>query len=146
MLQILYDLDQFQRAQSKNTMTYVFRKGHSPASAHLVYETHLTYVDDRKLLAERNVNLKVSDVYNLLNKWRKSNLGVRTGKNLFTELECRISVYNDVHNKMGGKAILQTFCKNNKAKGQHESDNEGDEQPLILVICTPLMSRVYQHI
>ena len=47
---------------------------------------------------------------------------------------------------MGGKAILQRFYKSDKAKGQHESDNEGDEQPLILAICTPLMSRVHQHI
>jgi len=47
---------------------------------------------------------------------------------------------------MGGKAILQRFCKNDKAKGKHESDNEGDEQPLILAICTPLMSRLHQHI
>ena len=80
------------------------------------------------------------------NKWRKSNLGVRTSKKLFTELERRISVYNDLHNKLGGKAIVQRFCKNDKAKGQHESDNEGDEQSLILAICTPLMSRVHQHI
>ena len=124
----------------------LFRQAHSPASAHLEYETHLTYMDDPKLLADRNVNPKVSDVYNLFNKWRKSNLGVRTGKKLFTELERRISVYNDLHNKLGGKAIVQRFCKNDKAKGQHESDNEGDEQPLILAICTPLMSRVHQHI
>ena len=47
---------------------------------------------------------------------------------------------------MGGKAILQRFYKSDKPKGQHESDNEGDEQPLILAICTPLMSRVHQHI
>ena len=102
-------------------------------------------MDDSKLLADRSINPKISDVYNLFNKWRKSNLGVRTGKQLFTELEQRVSVYNDVHNKSGGKAVIQRFCKGNKAIGQYESDN-GDEQPLILAICTPLMSRVHQHV
>ena len=64
----------------------LFKQGHSPASAHLEYETHLTYMDDPKLLADRNVNPKVSDVYNLFNKWRKYNLGVRTGKNCLQSL------------------------------------------------------------
>ena len=30
----------------------LFRQGHSPSSAHLEYETHLTYMDDPKLLAD----------------------------------------------------------------------------------------------
>ena len=121
----------------------LFQQGHSPSSAHLEYETHLTYMDDHKLLADRNVNPKVSDVYNLFNKWRKSNLGVRsrTGKQLFTELEQRVNAYNDAHRHIGGKAIVQRFCKGSKAKVDCDV-----EQPLILAICTPLMSRVHQHI
>ena len=122
----------------------LFKQGHSPSSAHLEYETHLAYLDDSKLLADRNVNPKMSDVYNLFNKWRKSNLGVRTGKGLFTELEKRINVYNDTYNNVGGKAIIQKFYKGSKVKGH--SDIEEVEQPLILAICTPLMSRVHQHI
>ncbi len=122
----------------------LFRQGHSPSSAHLEYETHLTYMDDHKLLANRNVNPKVSDVYNLFNKWRKSNIGVRTGKQLFTELEWSVNAYNNAHRHIGGKAIVQRFCKGSKAKG--DCDNEDVEQALILAICTPLMSRVHQHI
>ena len=99
---------------------------------------------DSKLLADRNVNPKISDIYNLFNKWRKSNLGVRTGKELFIELERRIHVYNDTYNSMGGKAIIHKFYKGSKVKGH--SDIEEVEQPLILAICTPLMSRVHQHI
>ena len=68
-------------------------------------------MDDPKLLAGRNVNPKVSDVYNL---FRISHLGVRTGKKLFTELECRICVYNDVHN---GKQFYRGSVKIIKQKG-----------------------------
>ena len=61
---MLYDSDQFLK---------LFREGHSPSRPNLQYETHLTYMDDPKSLADRNVNLKVSD---FVNKWRKSNLGI----------------------------------------------------------------------
>ena len=101
-------------------------------------------MDNPKLLADRNVNPKISDVYNLFNKWRKCNLGVRSGKQSFTELEKRIIVYNDTHSNAGGKAIIQRYCKGSKIKGH--SDNKEIEQPLILAICTPLMCRVHEHI
>ena len=93
-------------------------------------------MDNLKLLAVRNVNPKFSDVYNLFNK-RKSNLGVRTGKQLFTELEKWVNTY-DTHRYAGGRVILQQFCKG--------SNDLGVDQPLILAICTPLMSRVHQNI
>ena len=69
---------------------------------------------------------------------------VRSGKQLFTEHEKRIIVYNDTHSNAGGKAIIQRYCKGSKIKGH--SDNEEIEQPLILSICTPLMCRVHEHI
>ena len=135
-------MDQFLRVHEKNTG--LFSQGHSPSSAHLEYETHLTYMDNPNLLADRNVYPKISDVYNLFNKWRKSNLSARTGKQLFTELERRINAYNDAHRNVGGKAIIQRFCKCSKGKG--DCGSEDIEQPLILAFCTPLMSRVHQHI
>ena len=94
----------------------LFRLGHSPSSAHLKYETHLTYLDDLKLLANRNVNPKKGHVYNLFNKWRKSNLGVRTGKQLFKDLEQRVSIYSDTHRNAGGRAVVQRYCKVSKTK------------------------------
>ena len=69
------------------------------------------YSDTPQLIADRNINPKLSDVYNLFNKWRKNNLGECTGKELFTE----------------------------------ELENKGANQPLILVIFTPLMARVHQY-
>ena len=95
-------------------------------------------MDNPHLLADRNINPKISDVYNLFNKWRKTNLGERTGKQLFTDLEQRIHAYNDLHKDNGGRAVVHRFCK--------DIDKNGDDQPLILAICTPLMARVHTHI
>ena len=89
----------------------LFTQGHSPSSAHLEYETHLTYMDNPKLLADRNVNPKICDVYNLCKKWRKCNLGVRSGKQLFTELEKRIIVYNDTHSNAGVRQLYKGIVK-----------------------------------
>ncbi len=94
------------------------------------------YQQNTQLLADRNVNPKISDIYNLFNKWRKNNLGVRTGKELFADLEARINKYNETNKDLGGKASVQRF-NNSEGKRDH---------PLILAICTPLMSRVHKHI
>ena len=66
---------------------------------------------DPHVLADRHENPKVSDVFNLFNKWRKSNLGVRAGKELFTALEERVIAYNESNSEHGGKAVLQRFIK-----------------------------------
>ena len=66
--------------KTKSKYYDLFKQGHSPSCAHLEYETNLMYQHDPQLLADRNINPKTSDVYNLFNKWRKNNLGVRTGK------------------------------------------------------------------
>ena len=95
------------------------------------------YKDKPQLLADRNINPKISDVYNIFNKWRKDNLGIRTGKELFIELEKRVNIYNENNKDIDGKASVQRFCKN---------EGKDDDQPLILAICTPLMSRVHRYI
>lgn len=115
----------------------LFRQGHSPSTAHLEYETNIMYCDEPHLIADRSTNPKVSDVYNLFNKWRKCNVGVRTGKQLFTELEKRIHAYNDTHNEIGGKAVVQRYQK---------GTTKCQEELLILAFCTPLMSRVHKYI
>ena len=43
----------------------LFKQGHSPSSAHLGYKTNLMLFDNPHLLADRNMNPKLSDVYNL---------------------------------------------------------------------------------
>ena len=89
------------------------------------------------VLADRSINPKVSDVYNMFNKWRKCNLGTRTGNDLFEELEKRVNIYNEEHKECGGRALLKRFCKGKSGSC---------DQPLILAICTPLMSRVHEHV
>ena len=64
--------------ETKGKYYDLFNQGHSPASSHLEYETNVMYSDNPQLIADRSINPKLSDVYNLFNKWRKNNLGVRT--------------------------------------------------------------------
>ena len=85
----------------------LFKQGHSPSSAHLEYETNLMFLDNPHLIADRNINPKISDLFN---KWRKTNFG-GTGKQLFTDLEKRIHTYNDLHWESGGRAVVHIFCK-----------------------------------
>ena len=108
----------------------LFKQGHSLSSARLEHETNLMFLDNPHLLADRSINPKLSDVYNLFNKWRKTNLRECTGKQLFIHLERRIHAYNDLHKENGGKAVVHRFCRDN--------DKNGDEQPLILG--TPLIA------
>ena len=84
------DALRFRRVSNGTCEKYynLFKVGHSPASAHLEYETNLMLEHDSpQALADRSMNPKLSDVYNLLNKWRKTNLGQRTGLHLFAQLE-----------------------------------------------------------
>ena len=98
--------------QTKKHYYDLFSQGHSPASAHLEYETDLMYSDEADLIADRSSNPKLSDVYNLFNKWRKCNIRARTGKYLFVELEKSVNSYND-YNGVGGKALLHRYCNYN---------------------------------
>ena len=97
--------------ETKSKYYDLFKQGHSPSSAHLEYETNLMYKDKPQLLADRNIP-KISDVYNIFNKWRKDNLGRRTGKDLFIELEKWVNIYNENNKDIDGKASVQRFCKN----------------------------------
>ena len=63
--------------ETKSKYYDLFKQGHSPSSAHLEYETNLMYKDKPQLLADRNINPKISDVYNIFNKWRKDNIDVQ---------------------------------------------------------------------
>ena len=121
---------------TKKAYYELFRHGHSPSSAHLEYETNFMYTDPH-ILADRHENPKVSDVFNLFNKWRKCNLGVKSGKELYTTLEGKLIAYNEANARFGGKAVLQRFTK---------GETKEVEQPLILAICTPLMARVHENI
>ena len=97
--------------------------------------------DNPHVLADRSLNPKISDVYNLFNKWRKTNLGKRTGLDLFEQLEKCVAIYNEENKTNGGKALLKRYTSV-KCKGKEDHK----DQPLILAICTPLMARVHEHV
>ena len=62
----------------------LFKLGHSPASAHLEYETTLMLkIETPQALADRSINPKVSDVYNIFNVEEK----------IFGSKECMESMY-----------------------------------------------------
>ncbi len=112
----------------------LFRLGHSPASAHLEYETKLMLsYTSLNILADRYINPKRKDIYNLFSTWRKENLGIKDGSEMYQELEARIMQYNEQHKEVGGKATITRYHKH----------KDGTEQPLVMAICTPQMSRVH---
>ena len=90
-------------------------------------------MDNPQALVDRNINPKVSDVYNV---WWKTNLGARNGKDVYEELERQVAMYNDDNNSTGGKAVVKKFSKS----------EVGSDQPLVLAMCTPLMARVHEHV
>jgi hypothetical protein len=52
-----------------------------------------------------------------------------------------VYAYNDANSEVGGKAVIQRYYRNKGDDGK-----ASQEEPLVLAICTPLMSRVHEHI
>ena len=143
----------------KELFLELFRKGHTAASAHHWHETQL-YLDgyeDQILLADRATNPTKSDISRLYAEWQKKELGDDNGKGIFDKLQAEIDAHNDACSERGGKAEVRVFQGSQNSKSD-SSDNESDpppkkkwrkkerEQPMIITICTPLMSRVHEHV
>ncbi len=93
------------------------------------------------MLADRSLNPMARDVYHLFNKWRKKKYGDQNGEPMFDLLEQKVKEYNENFNHEGGRAIIQKFV--NKLKCEKTWDSGKDRQPLVLAVCTPLMSRAH---
>jgi hypothetical protein len=85
------------------------------------------------LLADRKYCPSLRDVNNLYEKWRKATKGPCNGSEMFDYLQEYITTYNKDKMNDGGKISLQRY--NNDAN---------QEKPLIISICTPMMSRVHR--
>ncbi|XP_028412191.1 uncharacterized protein LOC114535014 [Dendronephthya gigantea] len=85
------------------------------------------------LLADRKYCPSLRDVNNLYEKWRKTTKGPCNGTELFDYLQEYITTYNKDKVSDGGKIFLQRY-----------NNDEKREQPLIISICTPMMSRVHK--
>ena len=140
----------------KENFVELFRKGHTAASADHWHETKL-YLDggeDHTLLADRASNPTKSDISRLYSEWQKKELGDDNGKGMFDQLQAEISAYNDVCSKLGGKAKFRCFQQAPGSSGDSEDEVDHPpkkyfkqrEQPMIIAVCTPLMSNVHEHI
>ena len=85
------------------------------------------------LLADRKYCPSLRDVNNLYEKWRKTTKGPSNGSEMFDYLQEYVTAYNKDKMNTGGKIFLQRY--NNDTK---------QEKPLIISICTPVMSRVHK--
>ena len=84
------------------------------------------------LLADRKYCPSLTDVKNMYSKWQIDRKGAPNGQKMFNTLAAIINEYNKKNSPKGGKCFLQTY------------ENSGNsEKPLIVAICTPLMSRVH---
>ena len=97
-----------------------------------------------------------SDISRLYSEWQKKEFGKDNGKDMFDKLELEISTYNDRCINLEGKAAVQCFQGTTDSSTDSDSNEElppkkkrrkkGREKPLIIAVCTPLMSRVHKHI
>ena len=83
------------------------------------------------------------DVYYLYRKWRKTHLGEESGEKMFERLEQDVNLYNKEHMTAGGRAFLQKYDKEHTESTWENNATTSTEQPLVLAICTPLMSRAH---
>ena len=85
------------------------------------------------LLADRKYCPSLTDVKNMYAKWQLDKKGAPNGHGMFCTLATIIDDYNRKNASKGGECFLQTYQQSGEC-----------EQPLIIAICTALMSRVYQ--
>ena len=144
--------------ETKQTIFGYFQKGHSASSAYHWHETKL-FLDsgeNQLSLVDRATNPTKSDFSRLYEEWRESEFGSDNGKPMFDQLQAEIEAYNAAMGSKGGHAILQRFEGKIEWDETSDSDDQGSpkkkrakrerEVPMVLAMCTPLMSRVHQFI
>ena len=110
-----------------------FERGMSASEAFHHHETKLMQDSiSIMLLADRKYCPSLTDVRNMYAKWQIDNKGAPNGEGMFCTLATIIDDYNKNNACKGGECFLQTYEQSGKC-----------EQPLIIAICTPLMSRVH---
>ena len=127
-----------------------FEGGHTAATARHHHELMLQLTHEESsvqtALADRSVNPQQSDVARLFQQWRKNHLGPANGDGMFEKLEAEVQEYNRLNSIRGGKAYIQKYVKNKEDWDRNPDINGHSNQPLVLAICTPLMSRAHKFI
>ena len=135
--------------------------GHNASSARHALEqqliTEAESPDQQNILADRAQNPNTQDVFRLYDKWRVGAYGEENGKSMIQKLQEAVDAYNEKYSKEGGKALLQWYDAGADDE-ELESDTEDlepprkkkkkdmDTTPLILALCSPLMSRAHQFV
>ena len=147
---------------TKEKICSLFYKGHSAASARHAYETELMLEcaesgqSLQTVLADRSINPLVQDYSRMYAKWRSQEMGSDdNGPDMFAKLEEVIKEYNECNLSSGGKAKLQMYerCDVFNDLSEPEQDTPPQKKrkvkfckPMILAVCTPLMSRANESI
>ena len=149
--------------ETKEAFFDLFRKGHSASSAYHWHETKL-FLDsgeDQLLIADRSTNPTKADISRLYSEWQKKELGADNGKPLFDRISIEISSYNDSHSNSGGQAKFQCYkgpeasyedsttedeIEDIELKKKKKKPKRERSQPMIIAVCTPIMTRVHQTI
>lgn len=97
----------------------------------------------QRISADRSQTPLPMDVYYMYRKWRVKNLGEECGEKMFDRLDEAVIAYNKEFNAVGGQVLLQRYDKQHSESAWDKNANICTEQPLILAICTPLMSRAH---
>ena len=125
-----------------------FEQGHSLSSSihHHSFNIAIKY-EGRELqyqtaLADRSINPLPKDIYYLYHKWRSEKHGKENGETMFNQLTKIIEEYNKEHAQIGGRAFLQQY----EHKSTDSPQKIAASQPLVLAVCTPLMSRAHQPV
>ena len=95
----------------------------------------------------------------MYDEWQKKELGSDQGKPMFEQMNAEIAAHNDANSGNGGRATMQIFkgapCFSSESNPETDSDDAPKqkrakkskrEQPMIIAICTPLMSQVHQYV
>ena len=144
---------------TKVTYTQLFSSGHSASSAHHHYEEEVLKEQGQGSIADNAINPGVQWVHRFYREWRCNIFGEENGKELFDRLREEVRLYNEQYSDVGGKAILQAYSETISEERGSESDSDDmkpqkpkktkkvkSTQPFILALCTPLMSRVHEHV
>lgn len=106
-------------------------------------------------LADRAINPSVKDICRLFQQWRKKHYGSEDGKPLFERLQVEVNKYNEAYSNQNGKAVFQWYKGGNCAISDETNEDppppkkhkrELSDKPLILAICTLLMSRAHKYV
>ena len=110
-------------------------------------------------MADSSIHPGIQWVHRFYRNWRKDSFGAENGKSLFDQLEHEVIEFNQHNDEFRGKVVFQKYSGSTTQDSSSSSAESFQEepklkeskklkpsQPLILAICTPLMSSVHRYV